>query len=319
MALTVVDGGMLSATNAQYTMFKNRLINGNCAINQRSTALSTTNTSGYFVDRMWGFSGLSTAATFSQISSTGLDGFPNAARAQRNSGNTGTANYYTGQIIESKNLQDLQGQTVTLSFWARCGANFSSASSLAIVSISTGTAADQGLASYLAGTWTGTVNQQTTVTLTTSWQKFTYTATLGSTIQELMVFIGSNTTSGTAGANDYIDVTGWQLEKGSTATAFDYRPYGTELQLCQRYAYVATSEFFGVATSATIVPSAYVFPVPMRATPTFSNATYTANVGSNGTFAAQNGTTRTAQIFNGSANWTVSANIFVSLTASAEL
>jgi hypothetical protein len=235
MPLTVVDGGMLSATNAQYTMFKNRLINGNCTINQRSTALSTNNTYGYFVDRMWGFSGVSTAATFSQISSTGLDGFPNAARAQRNSGNTGTANYYTGQIIESNNLKDLQGQTVTLSFWARCGANFSSASSLAVVSISTGTVADQGLANYIAGTWTGTVNQQTTVTLTTSWQKFTYTATLGSTIQELLVFIGSNTTSGTAGANDYIDVTGWQLEKGSTATAFDYRPYGTELQLCQRY------------------------------------------------------------------------------------
>jgi hypothetical protein len=226
---------MLSATNAQYTMFKNRLINGNCAINQRVSSLATNNTSGYFVDRMWGFSGVSTAATFSQISSTGLDGFPNAARAQRNSGNTGTANYYTGQIIESRNLQDLQGQTVTLSFWARCGANFSAPSSLAVVQIATGTAADQGLASYLAQTWTGVVNQSTTVTLTTSWQKFTYTATLGSTIQEILVFIGTNGMAGTAGAADYIDVTGWQLEKGSSATSFDYRPYTTELQLCQRY------------------------------------------------------------------------------------
>ena len=38
---------------------------------------------------------------------------------------------------------------------------------------------------------------------------------------------------GTSGATFY--VTGVQIEKGSTATAFDYRAYGHELQLCQRY------------------------------------------------------------------------------------
>jgi hypothetical protein len=37
----------------------------------------------------------------------------------------------------------------------------------------------------------------------------------------------------TQNANFYI--TGVQLEKGSQATAFDYRPFGTELTLCQRY------------------------------------------------------------------------------------
>lgn len=41
------------------------------------------------------------------------------------------------------------------------------------------------------------------------------------------------TLDGTNGATFYI--TGVQLEVGSTATSFDYRPYGTELQLCQRY------------------------------------------------------------------------------------
>jgi hypothetical protein len=35
--------------------------------------------------------------------------------------------------------------------------------------------------------------------------------------------------------NATMDITGVQLEKGSTATSFDYRPYGTELALCQRY------------------------------------------------------------------------------------
>jgi hypothetical protein len=253
---------------AQYTMFKNRLFNGTMAINQRSSSLATNNTYGYFVDRLWGFSGVSTAATFSQISSTGLDGFPYAARAQRNSGNTGVANYYVGQIIESNNLQDLQGQAVTFSFWARCGANFSAPSSLAVISISTGTAADQGLASYLANTWTGTVNQQTTVTLTTSWQKFTYTATFGSTIQEIMVFIGTNGMAGTAGANDYMDVTGIQLEKGSVATSFDYRPFGTELALCQRY-YWGASKYVSALVGG-VAPTSTNYPVQMRVAPTIA-------------------------------------------------
>jgi len=44
---------------------------------------------------------------------------------------------------------------------------------------------------------------------------------------------GSVSLVGTNGATLYI--TGVQLEKGSTATSFDYRPYGTELALCQRY------------------------------------------------------------------------------------
>jgi hypothetical protein len=44
---------------------------------------------------------------------------------------------------------------------------------------------------------------------------------------------GATSVVGTSGATFYI--TGVQLEKGSTATSFDYRPYGTELALCQRY------------------------------------------------------------------------------------
>jgi hypothetical protein len=44
---------------------------------------------------------------------------------------------------------------------------------------------------------------------------------------------GATSVVGTNGATFYI--TGVQLEKGTTATSFDYRPYGTELALCQRY------------------------------------------------------------------------------------
>jgi hypothetical protein len=49
----------------------------------------------------------------------------------------------------------------------------------------------------------------------------------------LLSATGATSVVGTNGATFYI--TGVQLEKGSTATSFDYRPYSTELQLAQRY------------------------------------------------------------------------------------
>lgn len=65
-----------------------------------------------------------------------------------------------------------------------------------------------------------------------------------------------------------------QLEKGSTATSFDYRPYGTELALCQRYGFGITNGVFcATGTVRTGGTAGYLFrapPVPMRATPTIT-------------------------------------------------
>jgi hypothetical protein len=74
-------------------------------------------------------------------------------------------------------------------------------------------------------------------------------------------------------------ITGVQLEKGSTATSFDYRPYTTELQLCQRYYYQSWgsggftnsgNNFTGmpVPNTLSVAVGTGVFPVTMRATPT---------------------------------------------------
>jgi hypothetical protein len=78
-----------------------------------------------------------------------------------------------------------------------------------------------------------------TFTLTTSWQRFSKTFTLGSTIKQFgfNIFSGTSSTAltGTAGADDSWYATGFQLEEGSVATPFERRPIGLELQLCQRY------------------------------------------------------------------------------------
>jgi len=70
---------------------------------------------------------------------------------------------------------------------------------------------------------------------------------------------------GTNGATFFI--TGVQLEKGSTATSFDYRPFGTELQLAQRYFYKTDNLGTGAANATTGLVSHIAFPVPLRIPP----------------------------------------------------
>jgi len=82
---------------------------------------------------------------------------------------------------------------------------------------------------------------------------------------------GATSVVGTSGATWY--VTGVQLEKGSTATQFDFRSFGTELALCQRYYSQAVrgaypGSFAGQAYSVAGITCSLQFPVTMRATPT---------------------------------------------------
>jgi hypothetical protein len=283
MALTTVSPGLLDS-NAQYYGFKNRIINGAMGISQR-TAVNTnvavgTGTAGTFgPDRFSGYTGTGSLWNISQVSTTAYD-FPFALRLQRIAGQTSTSAVYLRQIIETVNCKDLAGQTVTLSFYATAGANYSGGA--ATVQLFTGTAADQGTTSLNTAAWTGLVSAiNTTFTPTTTRTLFTFTGTLGATIQEVAFSINWSG-SGTAGANDYIDITGVQLEKGSTATSFDYRPYGTEFDLCRRYCevYSGSGDADGIPQFAGAVdvnnrPEIFVTYYPKRGTPsiTVTNAT----------------------------------------------
>jgi hypothetical protein len=95
---------------------------------------------------------------------------------------------------------------------------------------------------------------------------------------------GAVSVIGTNGATWY--VTGVQLEKGSTATSFDYRPYGTELQLCQRYAYPIRGGLSGFGNGTTVFDAAVNFPVEMRSVPAVTQGTLVyAAYGTGGSFA----------------------------------
>lgn len=214
-------------------MFRNVLINGCFRVWQRGASFTPTSLATIYTTDRWACyrPAFATGLLASRQSASGLAGFPNALRVERSSGNAGTSNIIANQSIESINMVHLIGQTVTLSFYARVGSGFSAASSILTSSFISGTGTDESLANT-GYTGQAVVDQSNTVT--TSWQRFTHTYTVPSNANELTVHF-RYTPTGTSAGNDWFELTGVQLEAGPTATPFERRPIGQEIQLCQRY------------------------------------------------------------------------------------
>jgi hypothetical protein len=254
MPLTQVDQGLLGQY-AQYTGFKNRIINGAMVIDQRNAGGSVSGNAVYSLDRWLANASQTNKYTVQQNAGavTPPAGFRNYL------GVTSSSAYSVGaseqfsivQPIEGLNVADLgwgtaNAATVTLSFWVRSsltgtfgGVFLNSAANRFYVFSYTISAANTWeqktvtVAGDTSGTWLTTNGVGMYV-----W----FSIGAGSSVSGAAGSWGTSTayqptgaTSviGTNGATFYI--TGVQLEKGSTATSFDYRPYGTELVLCQRY------------------------------------------------------------------------------------
>jgi hypothetical protein len=265
---------------------KNFVINGGYDIWARGTSGTANGSSagaGYNADR-WQDAAVGNAITVSRQATSDTTNLPSiqyCARVQRNSGQTGTGIFYHTQSIETVNSIPLVGKIVTVSFYARKGANYSSASSALGFQLQTGTGTDQNIFGMTGAAYA--INSS--ATLTTTWQRFTFTtsAAIATSVTELgLVFF--YTPVGTAGAADYYEVTGVQLELGSYATTFS-RAGGTiqgELAACQRYYWRTSSTNAysphgqGGVVSAPAVNIYLVHPVPMRVSPTsldYSNIT----------------------------------------------
>lgn len=260
---------------------KNRVLNSNFSIWQRGTSISLAASTGFslgfLADRWQTSTGANQASTISRQPTNDTTNLPNiqyCMRYQRNSGQTGTLNLLLAQSFESVNSIPLAGKTVTLSFYARAGANYSAASNVLGVVLSTGTGTDQNI----TGGYTGAAYPINALpaTLTTTWQRFTFTANIAATATELGVYF-QFTPVGTAGTNDYYEITGVQLEASNTATP--YAPNGAtqqaELAACQRYYFrqslaagATSGSAFGSAKSTTVATMVYSLPVTMRVAPT---------------------------------------------------
>ena len=224
---------------------KNAVINGGMDIWQRGTSFANTGANIYTADRWQSYTNAaSTVSRQTTSDTTNLPDIQYCAKVQRTAASTSVATQVLQYSQESVNSIPFAGKTVTFSFYAKAGANFSPTSSLLNYYLVTGTGTDQNI----GGTYTGALYPiNTTATLTTTWQRFTATATLSSSLTEL-AFYFSATPTGTAGANDWYQVTGIQLELGSTATSFSRTGsnYGGELALCQRYFQALTGTNEGV-------------------------------------------------------------------------
>ena len=273
--------------------FRNRIINGAMVIDQRNAGASVSISGGgqvFGVDRWAGYA--SGGGVFSaQQSTTAPAGFKNSWLATVTTADASVAAgdfYMLEQNIEGLNVSDLDfglssASTVTLSFWVRSsltgtysGGLLNSAANRAYpftYSISSANTWEQKsvtITGDTSGTWLTTNGIGLRLRLSLG-SGSTWQAAAGSwAAGNYFAVSGSANWIGTISNNFYI--TGVQLEKGSTATSFDYRPYGTELALCQRY-YIKYSgngtRFYGGRTEST---SAAIWqcalPVEMRTAPT---------------------------------------------------
>ena len=279
---TSVAGSNLGAGNA--SIMKNRIINGAMVINQRGGTVTATSAGPYTLDRFYALT--TTGAYTVQQSSVAPAGFNNSLLCTVTSAATPAAGdvVFFNQTIEGYNFADLNfgtanAKTFTISFWAQ--------SSLAGVycvgfrnnSGSLGYAANYTITT--ANTWqfiTVTVPGCTTGTWeTTNAGGVSIYFDLGSgsnrniTPNTWVAGIGYKTSSqtnwiSTSGATFYI--TGVQLEVGSSATGYEYRQYGQELALCQRYYETGTLYATGYGNGTNGVSFSYPMKVTKRASPT---------------------------------------------------
>jgi len=288
-SIVFADG---SVNSSGFIGHRNRIINGAMVIDQRNAGASVT--SGYPVDRF--------SLTLTQSSKL---------TAQQNAGAVtppaGFTNYLgitsssaysvlTGdtflilQNIEGFNTADLDfgkasAAAVTLSFrvfssltgtfggaLTNNAANRSYPFSYSIPTANTWTTISVTIPGDTTGTWVGATNGLGLIVRFGLGSGATYSGTAntwqaGNIVQPT----GSVSVVGTSGATFYI--TGVQLERGSTASSFEYRSYGAELQLCQRYyeqyGIQSSAAGFGYVSVRTTSWYGYIpFMVEKRAAPT---------------------------------------------------
>jgi len=275
---------------------RNRIINGAMVIDQRNAGSAYTGVSNnqYTLDRWVASVGQSSKMTVQQNagSVTPPAGFTNYLGITVASAVTplsATDYFQIMQKIEGFNTADLNwgtanAKTVTLSFWVRSNLTGTFGGALENLDqtrnyvfsyiINSANTWEQKSITVLGDT-TGTWNKTNGIGL---WLNFglgtgtTYSGTAGSWTGSLVINVTDNTNLMASTSNSWY-VTGVQLEVGSTATSFDYRPYGTELALCQRY-YETGITGSGSRSSDNYGVYPAVFKVTKRANPT---VTYVAS------------------------------------------
>jgi len=295
--VTFNDASLQGAAASPFGL-KNRIINGDMVVSQRF-GTSSISAYGYTLDR-WVVDG-SQATRFTTQQNAGSvtppAGFTNYLGITSTAATSlGAGDYFViNQSIEGLNVADLGwgaagAATVTISFWVRSSltgtfggalrngsANRSYPFSYTISAANTWTKINITIPGDTSGTWL--TNNLTAIILSFSiGTGSTFSGTAGAWAGSNFVSAtGAVSVVGTNGATFYI--TGVQLERNTTATPFEWIPYTTELQLCQRYFYRVNNAVSGGAAynvvslagfNTTRCFGTFFLPVSLRASPTIT-------------------------------------------------
>ena len=312
------SGMQIGGQDTTFGGMRNRIINGAMMISQRGTSfsgLTDGNNGAYSLDRWtWSETGTSTGVqTLSQDTTSPPTGFINSLKVLTTTAHAvGSGNGYNiSQWIEGLNVADLgwgtaSAATVTVSFWVKSSLTGTFAGGLVNAAFDTSYVFNYTISA--ANTWekkTVIIPGPTSGTFPTdNGRSFRLIFDLGagSTYQTATTnaWISANvySTSGSQSVvgtlNATFNITGVQLEKGSAASAFEYRQYGQELALCHRYftAFVADGGIDNFAPLAigrwyegTSAQFFFTMPTQMRYPPTLDALATTAV----GTFAVNTG------------------------------
>jgi hypothetical protein len=323
----IVDssGGVLSPISS---VMRNRLINGNMVIDQRNAGASLNPADGAYALDRWKCAVFPTTGKYTVQQDAGAVtppvGFNDYLGITSSSAYTSgsTDQYFINQRIEGFNWADLgwgtaNAKTVTLSFWARSsltgtfgGSIINSAGNRSypftytINSANTWEYETVTIAGETSGSW-GTTNNIGALLVFNLGCGSATAGTAGAWVSaERYTVTGSTNLIATNGATLYL--TGCQLEVGTQATSFEYRQYGTELALCQRYYFrnkaTAANQMLSAAGQcyqSTGVVVNIVFPVPMRVAPSALEQTGTAGDYSVWNAGTSNIICTVAPVFNG--------------------
>jgi hypothetical protein len=285
--------------------FKNRIINGAMVIDQRNAGASVTPSDGAYTLDRWQVRQTVSSKFSVQQSTVVPNGFKNSALLTSLSAYSVASGNIFGisQSIEGFNVADLNwgtanASTVTLSFWVRSsltgtfgGAIKNGGGTRAYPFTYTISAANtwEQKSITIAGDTTGTWATDNSAGIKPFFSIGSGSSQVGTAgawaSADFYGATGETSVVGTNGATFYI--TGVQLEKGSTATSFDYRPYGTELQLAQRYFEKIPAMEGATVPSGQVSRVIYGFKVTKRASPTITLGTSSVGTASPATEAVQ--------------------------------
>ena len=305
ISATNVTCTALSANNM--SMYRNKLVNGHFIVNQRATASSTNISSGgglipydkwnIYYQALNNPTGLNVSLVDLTTSDQPFisEGIKKSVKFTSLQNQT-LQKYRFFQYVEGSFIEDLQWGTLsnatnsaTLSFWFRTNAS------------------NNSIISYTLRSWSATSGGYYGDFLVTSpnWQKIQLTipppAVSGNSWTQTSVvrrglelhigtfedtanplaprnsyfantnypYVSSNCSPVFNVLNNYMQIAGIQLEKGSIATPFEYRPYNIELALCQRYYRRYQATYSNLLGMATCIPNVgfrtfIQYPIPMR-------------------------------------------------------